>query len=109
MADTTNQQTGGWSLLARLFWFGAGPAGLLFSAVFILKSKDPGLSVVDAVYAAFAVGLVVVRYVDTPFLRGWDSEGRPSTIAIWKRYAVQVTGVAMGIWVLAHGATFLLR
>ena len=88
--------------LARLGWMLVGNVALLLCAAAIAQTKTR-VSVADALFWVIAAGVVALRYVDVQVLHGQTATGEPATMAHWRRYAVFIAAVSVGIWLLAHG------
>jgi hypothetical protein len=84
----------------RLFWMAFGNIGLLFCAAFVAKGTAP--MVMDVAFFTVAIALVVARYVDVVRFKGDTSEGKPATLADWRRYALKLTVFSTALWALAR-------
>jgi len=94
------------SLLLRIFWTFFGLAALGLTLAWIGTRSRGVLSVGDAVFAALAVALVVVRLIDVRFLHGETSDGdRPATMADWARYSLLVVLGSAGGWLAVRAVT----
>jgi len=82
------EQMGSLGLVVRLFWLAFGNLALLGAAAYVAKGPAP--VVMDIVYFCIAIALVVVRYVDITRFKGNTSEGKPATLADWRRYTVMI-------------------
>ena len=87
-------------LFLRLTWMALGNAALFLSAALVAKGTAP--FVMDIIFFMVAIGLIVVRYVDITKFKGQTSEGKPATLAHWRRYAVLTAVISTGVWVLAR-------
>ncbi len=86
--------------LLRFTWMALGNAALFLCAS--LVAKGTALVVMDIMYFAVAIGLIVVRYIDITKFKGQTSEGMPATLAHWRRYAILTALISTGVWVLAR-------
>ncbi len=86
--------------LLRLTWMALGNAALFLCASLIAKGTAP--VVMDIMYFAVAIGLIVIRYIDITRFKGQTSEGKPATLAHWRRYALLTAVISAGVWVLAQ-------
>lgn len=89
-------------LLLRLTWMTIGNVALVFFAALVAKGTAP--RVMDALYFVVVIGLIVVRHVDVTRFQGLTSEGKPATIADWRRYAIRIVVISVGVWALARVA-----
>lgn len=96
--------TGCTPLFLRLTWMVLGNAALFLCAALVAKGTAPPIT--DIIFFIVAIGLIVVRYVDITKFRGKTSEGKPATLAHWRRYAVLTAVVSAGVWGLARIASF---
>lgn len=94
------EPTGCLSVIVRLSWMAVGPA-LLFFLLFRIAEVGRA-TVLDVLYWAVAVGLVVLRRVDITRLGGQTANGDPAGLADWRRYALGVGVAALGLWGFAH-------
>jgi hypothetical protein len=89
--------------ILRLWWMALGNGAFLFSAVYLAMSGQGWrLSLVDLTYWAAVVTLLGARFLDISWYRGSTSTGEPATMAHWRRYAVTLLLLAVGLWVGAH-------
>ncbi len=84
----------------RFTWMALGNAALFLCAALVAKGTAPVL--VDILFVAVAIGLIVVRYIDITKFKGQTSEGKPATLAHWRRYAFLTAVISAGVWVLAR-------
>ncbi len=85
-------------VIVRLGWIFGG-ISLLFCALFIIQGKAPVVS--DAIYFAFTLGILVLRFVDIRFLHGETTDNQPATMAHWRRYAVKTLIVSALLYAAA--------
>jgi hypothetical protein len=71
----------------RFTWMASGNAALFLCAALVAKGTAP--VVMDIVFFAVTIGLIVVRYIDITRFKGQTSEGKPATLAHWRRYALR--------------------
>ena len=81
-----------------------GNFALIFCAMFIAKGTAP--VVMDIVFWAVAIGVIAVRYTDITRFNGETSDGKPATLAEWRRYAVWVAVASAAMWGLARFVGF---
>ncbi len=92
----------GLPLLLRLSWMAIGNVALFLCAALVAKGTAP--VVIDVAFFAVVVGLILVRYVDVARFNGQTSDGKPATLSHWRRYAVMLTVISIGVWALARTA-----
>lgn len=98
------ERAGCLAALLRVFWMAVGNLALFFCAMF--AARQPAPSVLDGVFVAIVVLLIVARYFDVTRCRGQTADGEPATLAHWRRYALGIVPVAAGVWAFtrfAHG------
>ena len=89
--------------ILRLWWMFLGNAVFVFSAIYIgVGGRGWRLSLVDVVFWAATVSLLVARFLDISWYRGMTSTGEPATMAHWRSYAVRLLLLAVALWVGAH-------
>jgi hypothetical protein len=89
--------------LVRIFWMVFGNLILVLTAIAIIQTQAGfALTFRDAIFAATAVFMPAVRYVDICFLHGKTSDGQSATLSDWNRYAATVLGASLALWLLAH-------
>lgn len=101
-----NQQTeasGCLPLLTRLVWTLFGVIGLFFSAISIAKGNLP--IIVDVFFWLIVLVMIGFRYLDVTRFAGQTTDGKPSTMADWRRYvprlllvAALLYGAAKALW-----------
>jgi hypothetical protein len=100
-SDAAAQASMGGCLL-RLCWMLAGNAALFGMAAWVSQQQAGSVSLADAAYWGVVVLLIAIRYLDIARFHGMTVEGEPATLAHWRRYAIVLTVVALGGWLLAH-------
>jgi hypothetical protein len=90
------EQMGCLAAVVRLVWMMFGNIALLLCAAFVAQGKAP--VVMDVAFFAVAVGLIAVRYLDITKFKGQTSEGKPATLADWRRYAAMMVIVSLALW-----------
>jgi hypothetical protein len=88
--------------LLRLTWMAGGNLALFFVAIAIAQSDGWQPTWRDAAFVAVALALIAVRLVDIRMFEGRDTEGKPATMANWRRYAVRLIAVAVSLLLPAH-------
>jgi hypothetical protein len=88
--------------LLRFIWMAVGNMALIASAMLVAKGTAP--VVMDIVFLAVTIGLIVVRYVDITRFKGETSEGQPATLVDWRRYAILLAILSTTLWALARFA-----
>jgi hypothetical protein len=92
----------GVGVLVRLYWMVLGN-GLLMLLLFLILDRRPALpSPYDAAYLLIVASLIIVRHMDIRFLNGQTGEGKPATMAHWRRYVMIIGPVGVGAWCLAR-------
>lgn len=90
----------------RLIWMLVGIVILLFLGIEIVRR--PGFSGVDAAAGAVVAGMILARFVDVRYLNGQTADGKPATMADWRRYSVRLAALALVLWGLLHAITAYL-
>lgn len=90
----------GAGLLARLFWLVGGNLALLGAAAVILRDDLAALSWMSLLFWLFAGALIGVRYLDVTRLGGLTSDGKPATLADFRRYGVKLLAFAAVLWLV---------
>jgi hypothetical protein len=105
----TPDQTTGSGCLIRLAWMVVGNGLLLVCAILIAGHKESLLSVTDAVFWAAVPVLAWLRRIDIVRLNGRTIDGRPATLADWRRYVKLLPAIALALWLAAHAAAWFTR
>lgn len=100
ISQPETEPTGCLPALLRLTWMMLGNLALILCAAFVAKRTAP--VVMDIAFFAVAGGLIAVRYVDITKFKGQTSEALPATLATWRRYAVLVAIISIGLWGVAR-------
>ncbi len=90
------------SCLIRLYWMIVGNALLFFCALSIAQGTSSLLAPVDALFWVLVGSLLTTRYVDIRYFNGMTDRGDAATMADFKRYAVLLGFIAIGLWIGAH-------
>ena len=94
--------------LVRVLWMFFGNFLLLVLTINIFRSSRGAFSLYDGLYWALIAILCAVRYVDIKALDGQTAEGRPATLAHWKKYAILLFIAGLLLWLGAHGLALVL-
>jgi hypothetical protein len=95
-------------LALRFFWMFIGNAILACSGLYITQGHGSLFSVADISYGIAIPLLIASRYADIVKFQGTTSYGEPATMAHWRRYTGGLLLIAVGGWLAAHGAGYLL-
>lgn len=102
-AQPQARQMGCLALVARMTWLFFGNIALL--ALTLSLTRRQGFSGWDVAFWSLALGLIGVRYLDVTRLGGFSTDGKPATLADWRRYSLKMLAFA----VAAYGAAVGLR
>ena len=94
------------ALIVRLTWIAFGNLLLIFIAFSIALQR--GGIVLDVIFWAVVAGLILVRYIDITVFHGQTTESEPATLKDWRFYSLMLLLVTGGLWLLAHGATYVM-
>ncbi len=78
--------------LIPMFWMLVGNGILALCAVAIVGGETDLFGVADVFYWLTVGSLVTARYVDIRYLSGRTAEGKPATMAHWRRYSIILIG-----------------
>jgi len=92
--------------LVRVFWI-IGALPLIILAVEIGYKRQARLTIIDLLFWLLAIAMVAVRYADIRWFDGKTTDGKPATMATWRRYGLLIGAVALGLWGAAQGIAFL--
>jgi hypothetical protein len=87
---------------AHLTWFILGPMALLVILYGIGQSGSGWATALDALYFAFAFGVLFARWIDQKSGQGLNAEGKPSTWADFRRYVYTFVPLAVVLWIAAN-------
>ncbi len=88
--------------LIPTFWMLVGNGILACCGVAIAVGDAPIFSPADVVYWITVGCLVAARYADIRYLTGRTSEGKPATMAHWRRYTLVLIAVSAAAWIVVH-------
>jgi hypothetical protein len=77
-----------------------GNFALVIALMLVAKGGSP--AVVDAAVVVIVVGLVGVRYLDITRCHGTTADGKPATLAHWRRYTTLLVTVSFLFWAVAR-------
>ena len=99
-ASSTTEYTSGAGCLMRLYWTLAGNAALAitFGILFHRHPKFPSLT--DAVCLLLVMSLICARYIDIRYCKGETGDGKPATMAVWRRYCLLIVLGSACIWLV---------
>jgi hypothetical protein len=89
--------------LLRLTWMVLGNLALFIIAGLIAKRSLP--IVMDIIFFAIVLGLIVVRYLDITKFKGLTSDEKPATIKDFRWYTILLVVFSSALWVLARFAS----
>ncbi|HPQ70844.1 MAG TPA: hypothetical protein PKW95_17095 [bacterium] len=92
--------------LARIFWI-AGILPLVIFAVEIGYKRQARLTLIDLFFWLLAFAMIAVRYADVRWFAGTTTDGKPATMATWRRYALLIGALTLGMWGAAQGIAFM--
>lgn len=98
------ERVGCLAALLRVYWMAVGNLALFFCAMF--AARRPAPSVLDGLFVAVAITLIIARYIDIARFRGQTADGEPANLGHWRKYALILVPVAAGLWAFirfAHG------
>jgi len=89
--------------LTRVCWMVFGNGALLITALLIAKNHETSFSPADIAFWLIVGVTLVARYADIKWLAGQTADGRrAATMRHWRRYAILLIAVSLGLWLLAH-------
>jgi len=94
------QPTG--SCLARLVWFGIGPALMLILAIVNLEHGGGWMSTSDVIYFVVLGVTILARYLDFQSGNAQTATGAPATSAHLRWYVPGISLVALAVWGIAN-------
>lgn len=90
------------SCLARLIWFGIGPAIMLILAAVNIERGGGWLTTVDVAYFVVLAVTILARVVDFKTGNPQTATGAPATSAHLRRYVPGILLVAVAVWGVAN-------
>ncbi len=93
--------------IVRLYWMLGCNAMLAFALLF--KFENYGrFKLFDPCVLILEASLISARYVDIRFLAGTTGDGRPATMADFKKFALIHAGIVLAAWLAVHASAKLL-
>lgn len=83
--------------LFRLVWIFGGVA-IIYCALFVAQGKG---GVADLLLWVLTLGIILVRFIDTRYLKGETRDNTPATMKHWRRYALMMLIFAAILYALA--------
>ena len=83
-------------LLVRLYWLAFG--NIVVFAMFLRSMQHREVGAADAVYWVFGAGMIVVRFLDVRYFHGSTLDGKPASMADWRRYSLAVALLLGAAW-----------
>lgn len=98
-----------WTLVLRLSWLAVGPAALMLFIMNMAIYPHAGIAVRDAIYAAVALLVIALRWIDFRFGEPRFDTGQHSTVSQVRRHSLVVAGAAAASWIVvrAWGVLFV--
>lgn len=87
--------------LIPTFWMLVGNGILALSALAIAAGSG-SFGVADAFYWGTVGCMSGARYADICYFSGRTAEGKPATMAHWRRYSVILLVVSGAVWIAVH-------
>ncbi len=87
--------------LIPTFWMLAGNGILALSALAIAAGETL-FGIADVFYWATVGCLLAARYADIRYFAGKTSEGKPATMAHYRRYSIILCVVSGVVWIVVH-------
>lgn len=91
--------------LIRLLWLFVGPVAFVLGVGLLASPGSSSSAVGHSLLWGASLSMVAIRYLDVTRFEGLRSDGKPSTLSDFRRYAVQVLLLAA----LVSGAAVLWR
>lgn len=87
--------------LIPAFWMLVGN-GVLAVCALAIAAGETSFGVADACYWITVACLLAARYADIRYFSGKTSEGKPATMAHYRRYSVVLCAVSGVVWGAVH-------
>ena len=87
--------------LIPTFWMLIGN-GILALCTLAIAAGEATFGVADVFYWITVGCLLAARYADIRYFAGKTSEGKPATMAHYRRYSIILCAVAGVVWVVVH-------
>lgn len=87
--------------LIPTFWMLVGN-GLLALCALAIAAGETSYGVADVLYWITVGCLLATRYADIRYLAGKTSEGKPATMAHYRRYTIILIVVSAVVWIVVH-------
>lgn len=100
MVDRVQSQSSFAGVILRLFWFLAGNLILFITGIRI--SQSASFAFLDLIFWGTVAAMLVARFADIRFFGGQTADGAAATLADWRGYALKLSAVALGLWLVVH-------
>ena len=82
----------------RLYWTLAGNAALAITFGILLHRHPKFPSLTDAACLLFVTSLIGARYIDIRYCKGETGDGKPATMAVWRKYSLLLVLGSVCVW-----------
>ena len=89
-------------LVAHVTWIFVGPLILVLILANIVRAGTGWLTALDATFFVLVAAMILCRWVDQRSGQGTTMTGEPSTWENFRRYALLLPPLAVGLWALAN-------
>ena len=101
MSDQLQPSTGYSGCLTRSVWMFGGNGLLAYLVFYVIHHPSRSAVIPGLIYAGTIVAMIIVRYADIRFLGGETAEGKPATLAHWRKYSIILIVAALIVWIAA--------
>ncbi len=90
------------AIFGRLSWMVVGPFALAIFALSMTERRDGWFSLLDLIYFVVLGGMLLGRWLEFRYSRPQTAMGEPATAAHLRRYALVLSILGLGIWIVAN-------
>ena len=83
-------------------WTYGGPLALFPVTILILRQESLRLGILDALYWAVILAIILSRYEEARRYGGRTADGQPATRADFRRFVFQVVAGGFAVWGVMH-------
>jgi len=92
------EYTSGAGCFTRLYWTLLGNAALAITFGILLHRHPEFPSITDAACLLLVLSLVYARYIDIRYCKGETGDGKPATMAVWRKYSLLLSFGSVCVW-----------
>ena len=95
------------SLFLRIFWTLLGNLVVFITALLIIQHKGKMFYSADIVFWCMVAAVSLARFLDIKLYGGLTDDGKPVSMAHWRKHTAILLALATAVWVIVHLINYL--